>query len=1675
MKRLVTLAFLFLAIFVNAQTANDIRNIDGLVAWYSADSVHLTADNHVDTLYDKSGNGFNVIQTSNDAQPTLFDNAFNENPSIVFDGNDYLNGGDICDLGPNGTSIFIVGKSNKKSGCFVAKSKAASANMRYAVYYENNLCFIYNNTTLSKPLDFGDYKVLQAFLNPDSSACSLIANGNQLGEFNTNAVDMNSTFDFLVGGYNNSGGTVPPYASLGLDGEIAEIIIFNHYLSSADSLMVLNFLRDKYSGVNLHLDDINVNYGFAPIEYTAECDWAQSFVWDDSIVSPTITISDSKPHSLTVTDKFGFTYTDTLKINYQTPSLPTDIFICSGEKATLDATVQGDYTYLWNNGSMQPISETTKSGIFYVTITDTNGYHWISDTINVVSDDFSSIKLFGNDTSLCKGDSIAPNLNIDNKYAYLWSTNSHECKIAVNTDGKYSLTVTNENGCIAKDSIYVRIKGIVPDVKITADTAFANESTSFKSMVNISDGSQIIEYKWLFGDGDTGFSQNPTHKYKEPGTYSATLAVTTTSGCNGSSALTAKVMYDRNKLISPVYPIDNQRVFADSVVFKWKPIKDCERYFLQIATSSDFDTLVFSGQTNKTDTTINEFIEGETYYWRIRSIDGTFGPSYMFTVSSLRNINGLVAWFSADSVHLNADNHVDTLYDKSRNRFNVIQTLNDAQPTLSENMLNGNPSIVFDGNDYLNGGDVCDLGPNGASIFVVGKSNKKNGCFVAKSLAGGVPLRYGIFYENNLCFIYNNTTLSNPLTFGEYKILQAFVNTDSSLCSLIANGNNLGVISTSTTDMNSTFDFLVGGYNNSAGSIPPYAALGLDGEIAEIIIFNRCLNHSDSLMVLDYIRNKYSGVQLNIGKDIRVDYGFTPIEYTAVCDWAQSFLWDDGNETPSITISDSKKHYLTVTDKFGFKHSDYIQVDYPKIGVLTDTLICLGDTITWAPDLSGPYSYRWSDGSTGNELTIATEGKYWVVITDTAGYEWHSDTIFVKVDRFSQQMTLGADTINTCIGNNIYLQSGFDEATRYQWSDGTTADHLVVKSAGSYSVTASNLRGCIGHDTAHINTMGTAPTVGFDNSTLCATRQIAFTDKSSSNDSGKITSYHWDFGDGGISSAMNPAHIYDTSGNFQISYTISCENGCSNILKKNIYVNALPKADFSTSQACSNAPTRFTSTSTTANGYLTSWQWNINDSTYGIQNPQATFTQYGRHTIELIVTANNGCTDTLHRDIDILQGPEVDFTYSAPCFDSPIYLTNNSKTILGLSSSYTWKSDTAIFSTQKSPSITYKDTTTHQVTLTIKQIANGCISSLTKEIRVMPNPVPSILTGKICEGQDAILEGYNLEHASISKKWLWTIDSLQFTGEHRTSRTFGAKGKHKISLQITDSAGCVATFDTTVSVHETPTATFRPLSTRGPVPFQTEFTNTSANADSLLWIFGDGEESTDIDVCHTYHTDGIYNVQLIASNSFCSDTAQQVIEAIYPQIDIVLVSASAKTDNGQIAVSAVVANRSNYDIPNVSILWYDNVGHRISETIADTIKQGKIVQYEFVAKIGEARPDRIQYICVSAEPSTAYTDDTPSDNEYCIIFNKDEFSVCQPMPNPAKDKLAISYILPNDGNVRIELYNHNGGKIGNLYDSQASAGYNVHNFDVSTLNPGIYFYRITSGNESKTQMLIIER
>ncbi len=88
-------------------------------------------------------------------------------------------------------------------------------------------------------------------------------------------------------------------------------------------------------------------------------------------------------------------------------------------------------------------------------------------------------------------------------------------------------------------------------------------------------------------------------------------------------------------------------------------------------------------------------------------------------------------------------------------------------------------------------------------------------------------------------------------------------------------------------------------------------------------------------------------------------------------------------------------------------------------------------------------------------------------------------------------------------------------------------------------------------------------------------------------------------------------------------------------------------------------------------------------------------------------------------------------------------------------------------------------------------------------------------------------------------------------------------------------------------------------------------------------------------------------------------------------------------------------------------------------------------------------------------------------------FIPKEFKARANYPNPFNPSTTISFDLPDDLHVTLEVYNSLGQKMADLVDSFYQAGYHSVKWDAGDFSSGIYYYRIKAGKFSKIMKMVL--
>jgi len=99
--------------------------------------------------------------------------------------------------------------------------------------------------------------------------------------------------------------------------------------------------------------------------------------------------------------------------------------------------------------------------------------------------------------------------------------------------------------------------------------------------------------------------------------------------------------------------------------------------------------------------------------------------------------------------------------------------------------------------------------------------------------------------------------------------------------------------------------------------------------------------------------------------------------------------------------------------------------------------------------------------------------------------------------------------------------------------------------------------------------------------------------------------------------------------------------------------------------------------------------------------------------------------------------------------------------------------------------------------------------------------------------------------------------------------------------------------------------------------------------------------------------------------------------------------------------------------------------------------------------------------------------------EYTTVGIEDEavlpnaFSLSQNYPNPFNANTQINFTIPTTSDVNLSVYNMLGQKVATLVSEELSAGNHSVTWNASQVSSGVYFYKLTAGDNSETHALLL--
>ncbi len=169
---------------------------------------------------------------------------------------------------------------------------------------------------------------------------------------------------------------------------------------------------------------------------------------------------------------------------------------------------------------------------------------------------------------------------------------------------------------------------------------------------------------------------------------------------------------------------------------------------------------------------------------------------------------------------------------------------------------------------------------------------------------------------------------------------------------------------------------------------------------------------------------------------------------------------DEKDSTAQIEIAKKGTYTIRVLDSLGCSAYDSLNIGYYDslgLSVLGDTVFCPGSTNTINIDTLNLISFIWSTGdSINSNQTIEEEGIYSVHGINKDGCQVDGE---IKVSLYDTSPVLLESDSLFCEGSTITIKADTSNVSDLKWSNGSSADSIIVDEAGIYEVSGldSNL------------------------------------------------------------------------------------------------------------------------------------------------------------------------------------------------------------------------------------------------------------------------------------------------------------------------------------------------------------------------------------------------------------------------------------------------------------------------------------------------------------------------------------------------------------------------------------------------------------------------------------------
>ncbi len=963
-----------------------------------------------------------------------------------------------------------------------------------------------------------------------------------------------------------------------------------------------------------------------------------TYSWSNGKTTSAVTGLSSGTYVATVTDHNGCSTTQSVTITQSDGPNATTAGInatCGTTNGSATVNVSGGvnpYFYLWSSGETTTSITGISAGTYSVVVTDANGCS-DSQSFTIAQEGSPLASSSGtNPTCVAPGSVSISVTGGTAPYSYLWTNGITTSTVTGLSSGTYIATITDANGCSATQSVTITQAGGPSASSSGIDPTCL---TAGSATVAATGGTAPYSYVWANGvttSTVTGLSS---------GTYSAT--VTDANGCSITQTVTITQAAGPNSTAAGTNPTC---ITAGSVTVSATAGIGAYTYLWNNGQTTSAVTGLSSG------TYIATVIDGNgCSTTQSVTITQTGGPNATITGinATCGMTNGSASVIASGGISpysywWNSGETTSSITNISAGTYSVVVT--DA------NGCSDNQSLII---AQAGSPTVTSSGTNPTCIAL--------GSVSASATGGTAP--YSYLWANGI-----TTSTVTGLASGIYIATVTDANgcsTTQSVTITQSGGPNATAAATNPTCVTAGSVTVT-----VAGGTSPYTYAWSNGQSSSTLSglssgsYEATITDANGCSTTQSVTITQSGGPSANSSEIDptcITAGSATIVATGGTA-PYSYLWTNGVTTSTITGLSSGTYTATVTDADGCSTIQSVtlaQSAGPHATTLTMNATCgaaNGSANVTVNGGTGPYSYWWSSGTTTTSITGVPAGTYSVIVTDANGC---SDTQITNIINGNSPVAAFSNG-PVCLGNtSVFTDNSSpapgDSITSWSWNFGDGSNSIsqnpshTYTASGTYSVThiVSNGFGCK-DSVQHTILVNPLPVANFSLNPICQGAQSCFGDLSTIS-FGTISSWSWNFGDSAsnadTSNQQNPCYVYSSAGIFSVTLTVTSNNNCQNTITQSETVHPSPAASFTSTTACLGARMTLNDNSIPVPGDpIILWNWIIpsgNPATASSQDVSVYYITAGTHSVTLIVTSQEGCTDSIIQLVQVHDLPIASF------------------------------------------------------------------------------------------------------------------------------------------------------------------------------------------------------------------------------------------------------------------------------------------------------------------------------------------------------------------------------------------------------------------------------------------------